>query len=156
MFEQVDAEEERRRISAWREPDIVDDLADAAKTHPSAAGSINQAIRHIRWVEKEARYWKSLYRCVEEVGESRREDSLKATIDALWLRQRLADLTNEASFLLARLSEFENSSDNRTEDGEREWFGHVAPSISRLRTLISDDERIAETSKAQAKTGKAP
>ncbi len=47
--------------------------------------------------------------------------------------RRLAD---EAAFLLARLAEWEN--ENLTDEGARDWAGHVCPSIERLRIALKD------------------
>lgn len=43
-------------------------------------------------------------------------------------------ILHEATFLLARLAEWEN--EHFTYEGENDWNGHVAPSISRLNKLI--------------------
>lgn len=50
--------------------------------------------------------------------------------------ERIEKLENEAAFLLERLADFDNDSGNKTEQGENEWDGHVAPSISRLKGLV--------------------
>lgn len=48
------------------------------------------------------------------------------------------DLVKEAAFLLGRLDEM--SSDALTEEGVRDWSGHVSPSIARLRTLLNREQ----------------
>ena len=42
-----------------------------------------------------------------------------------------------ATFLLERLDDFDRAGDNMTEDGQRDWFGHVLPALSRVRTALS-------------------
>lgn len=45
-------------------------------------------------------------------------------------------LVAEAKFLLARLNDLEDS--NMSEETSRDYYGHVAPSISRLSAILSD------------------
>lgn len=47
-------------------------------------------------------------------------------------RERANLIENEARFLLARLEEIEIP-----DDLERDWEGHIAPSISRLNRILS-------------------
>jgi hypothetical protein len=42
-----------------------------------------------------------------------------------------------ATFLLERLDDFDRAGDNMTEDGQRDWYGHVLPALSRVRTALS-------------------
>jgi hypothetical protein len=49
-----------------------------------------------------------------------------------------SDIRKEAAFLVARLRDFDNG-DTMTEDGEREFHGHVLPSLSRLSNLLAKE-----------------
>lgn len=55
-------------------------------------------------------------------------------------RGRCAELESEGRFLVDRLTDFDNDSGNKTEDGESEWHGHVAPPLSRFRALLTSEQ----------------
>ncbi len=42
-------------------------------------------------------------------------------------------------FLVDRLSDFERDGDVRTDDGERDWHGHIAPALSRFRKALKGE-----------------
>lgn len=60
-----------------------------------------------------------------------------AAINAL---PELVAMGKEAAFLLERLADFDRSGDTMTEDGQRDWYGHVLPSLSRLHAALQTKE----------------
>jgi len=50
---------------------------------------------------------------------------------------KLLACIDEAAFLAERLTEFGNGGDTKTDDGERDWHGHVAPPLSRLSAALA-------------------
>lgn len=49
------------------------------------------------------------------------------------------DLHKEARFLLDRLFDYEHEFVVENEEGARQWYGHIQPSIQRLRRLLGDN-----------------
>ena len=71
--------------------------------------------------------------------------SIGFSVGAAWSAQRAkrldANTIAAARFLLARLDEYENQLEAQQET--REFYGHVAPAMVRLRSLLPDADSAA-------------
>lgn len=88
-----------------------------------------------------AQVWNEVGDSVAQIEPTEKPECASATAELfVFLVNHSEDfvrMAEEASFLVDRLTDFENSSDNLTEDGVSDYHGHVAPSLSRLRKALA-------------------
>jgi hypothetical protein len=53
------------------------------------------------------------------------------------LERENARMRADGKFLVDRLTDFERDGDVRTDDGQRDWDGHIKPALSRFRAALA-------------------
>jgi hypothetical protein len=79
----------------WNERDAAQELAGVARDYPETAWATTYAAKRIRELSKEARYWKSLYGCAQEVQATRFDDQMRMLVQAEEMRKRIAELEQQ-------------------------------------------------------------